>query len=221
MIEIASLEIADPPALWGEVGFTVEGDVCVVGSVAIHLGGTGAGITSWALREVGDHLRLDGADLDGLPTTTATEVAAGPPHANGVRVIDHLVVSTPDLDRTVLALEHAGLSLRRRRETERVVQCFFRMGDVILEVVGGPPGAPARPGPARFFGLAFTADDLAQTARVIGPALHAPKDAVQRGRQIATLDRTAGSSVPLAFMSPEPPRASDEVDVDELEPGPA
>jgi hypothetical protein len=34
--------------------------------------------------------------------------------------------------------------------------------------------------------------------------LHGAKDAVQKGRRIATLDKEAGSSVAHAFMSPGP-----------------
>ena len=40
------------------------------------------------------------------------------------------------------------------------------------------------------------------TGKVIGEALHAPKDAVQAGRQIATLDTSAGSTIGIAVMSP-------------------
>lgn len=187
MPRIASLGVADPPALWSALGFHVDSALCRVGSVEIRLDAPGRGITSWTLA----------ADIDGLPTPDA---AASSIHPNGVQSIDHLVVLTPAMDRTVAALEAAGLPLRRRRETERTVQSFFRMGEVILEVVAGPPGQ----GPARFFGLAFTCADLEATAGVIGPQLHPAKDAVQPGRRIATLDRTAGSTVPLAFMSPEP-----------------
>jgi hypothetical protein len=41
---------------------------------------------------------------------------------------------------------------------------------------------------------------------VLGPRLLPAIDAVQPGRRIATLDRSAGSSVAMAFLSPEPTR---------------
>jgi hypothetical protein len=56
--------------------------------------------------------------------------------------------------------------------------------------------------PARFFGLAFTSEDLDLTAKTMGQALHTPKDAVQPGRRIATLDKSAGSTIGIAIMSP-------------------
>jgi hypothetical protein len=43
---------------------------------------------------------------------------------------------------------------------------------------------------------------MALTARVLGDRLGEPRPAVQEGRTIATLKRDAGSSVPLAFMTP-------------------
>jgi hypothetical protein len=76
---------------------------------------------------------------------------------------------------------------------------------VIVEVIGAPEPAEGTAGrPAGFFGLAFTVTDLDATAAWLGPRLHPAKDAVQPGRRIATLDRAAGSTVAIAFMSPGP-----------------
>lgn len=81
-------------------------------------------------------------------------------------------------------------------------QAFFRLGEIVLEVVG--PREPAGEGAPRFFGLAWTVRDLDETAASLAERLHPPKDAVQPGRRIATLDKAAGSSVAMAFMSPPP-----------------
>jgi hypothetical protein len=117
--------------------------------------------------------------------------------------LDHLVVMTPDIGRTTGAIEAAGLELRRTRETDQYGpsfrQTFFKLGDVILEVIG--PVEPRDDRPARFYGLAFTVADLDATAAFLGDRLRPAKDAVQPGRRIATLDRDAGSSLPIAFMS--------------------
>ena len=88
-------------------------------------------------------------------------------------------------------------------------QLFFRLGEVILEVVGQPDVAGA--GDPGFFGLAITVTDLDATARLLGEHLGAAKDAVQEGRRIATLrHRDLGMSVATAFMSPEPPRTAEQ-----------
>jgi hypothetical protein len=83
-------------------------------------------------------------------------------------------------------------------------QGFFKHGAVVLEVIG--PAQPAGDGPARLWGLAFTVADLDATAVFLGDRLHPPKDAVQEGRRIATVDKSAGSTVPIAFMSGMPAR---------------
>lgn len=199
MGDLTTLAVADAPELWQQLGFTVHSrDVCTVGAVHHALGAPGQGIAGWS---------LSGATggVDGLPTVEPVTTALLSPdaHPNGVVTLDHLVVVTPDLGRTIDALENVGLTLRRTRDAGRMHQAFFRLGEVILEVVGPPPasGRPASDDPARFYGLAFTVADLEGTAAFLGDRLRPIKEAVQPGRRIATLDRAAGSTVAMAFMS--------------------
>ena len=195
MPTLATLDIGDAPEVWSSIGFAVDGLNCVVDGVVHRLGCDGSGVIAWALGG------LDGpVPVAGLPSTeAATSGSSGSPHANGVVALDHLVVSTPDLDRTIEDLESRGIELRRVRDAGRGArQAFFKLGDVVLEIVG----APNRVGDApRFWGLAFTVADLDATAAFLGDRLRPAKDAVQPGRRIATLDRAAGSTVPIAFMS--------------------
>jgi hypothetical protein len=149
--------------------------------------------------------RIDGLDTVADPPPVDDDATGRSAcHPNGVTAIDHLVVATPDLDRTVRALEVAGLQLRRTREGEayghRMRQAFFKLGSVVLEIAGPP--SPMGEGPAGFFGVAFTVADLDTTAALLGSRLHPAKDAVQPGRRIATLDKAAGSTTGIAFMSP-------------------
>ncbi len=58
--------------------------------------------------------------------------------------------------------------------------------------------------PARFWGLALRVEDLDETVRLLGDRVGEIRPAVQRGRRIASLCRTAGLTVPLAFMSATP-----------------
>ena len=204
MAYIASIQVADPPEVWTELGFTVDGGRSQVGTVVHELvgGGPGKGLLAWAL-DAAD-LADDTDELDGLPTSSGTVAAAGPPdHPNGAVSIDHVVAVTPDLERTIKTFETAGIECRRLRDTGRGrTQAFFRLGEVILELVG--PNEPTGDGPAQFFGLAFTVADLDATAAYLGERLHPAKEAVQPGRRIATLDKSAGSTVAMAFMSAEP-----------------
>jgi hypothetical protein len=121
-----------------------------------------------------------------------------------------LVAVSPDLDRSVRALQTAGLDLRRIREQPTPAgaprQAFFRLGEVILELVQEPDEVVAtRPdgtdGPARFWGLALLSDDLERTVGRLGERCGEIRPAIQPGRRIATLRRSAGLAVPVALMS--------------------
>ncbi|HEX4188779.1 MAG TPA: hypothetical protein VHY83_12855 [Solirubrobacteraceae bacterium] len=206
---IAELTLADEPASWRELGFTVTGGSCRIGAVGLRLAGgqAGRGIVDWSLRG------LASVELDGLPTSRADgpleEIEPSAPHPNGVVAIDHVVAVSPDLDRSVAALQAAGLDLRRRREEPTPAgaprQAFFRLGEVILEVVQEPDDVIERAGgpdrPAFFWGLALRAEDLERTVEGLGELAGSVRPAVQPGRRIATLRRSAGLAVPLALIS--------------------
>ena len=144
---VDELFIAGSPEPWATAGFAVSGDTCEVGSVRLRFGGEGRGILAWSVRDVNGH------GLDGLDTRASVEPpAAAGPHPNGTLSIDHLVVISPDLDRTAGVLREAGFDFRRLREGDTPGgsrrQAFFRMGEVLLEVVEAPPAdTPVRRGP--------------------------------------------------------------------------
>lgn len=200
----------DAPDAWRACGFEVDGDLCALGEARLRLTGEG-GPLAWTLRGI------DSTELDGLPTSRSDRPAEAPgePHPNGVTGLDHLVAISPDLDRTVAALEGAGLDLRRVREEPTPAgaprQAFFRVGRPILEVVQEPPEAIERGGgtgrPAFFWGLALRTPDLEESVARIGPErVGEPRDAVQPGRRIATLRRDAGLGLPVALITPPPAR---------------
>jgi hypothetical protein len=203
------LTLADDPERWRALGFTVSGAECRLGGVGLRLAGAqaGRGVLGWSLREISS------TELDGLPTSESQRPAdlsepAGE-HPNGIVAIDHVVVVSPALDRSVRALEAAGLDLRRRREEPTPAgaprQAFLRLGEVILEVVQEPDDVLQREGggerPAFFWGLALRAPDLERTVEGLGDRVGSIRPAVQPGRRIATLRRSAGLAVPVALMS--------------------
>jgi hypothetical protein len=207
MPTIDEIAIADEPSSWAELGFSVDGQVCEIAGVRLRLAGRGAGegIVGWSLRD------LAGEDLDGLPTTGSTAPVRPPAlaHPNGVLEIDHIVAISPDFPRSVAALEAAGLDLRRIREEPTAAggprQAFFRLGRELLEMIQEPEEITTREGgperPVRFWGLALLVDDIDRTVELLAP--HAPpaRAAVQAGRRISTLKRSAGLAVPIALMS--------------------
>jgi hypothetical protein len=207
MVTIDEIALAEDPGRWEALGFALDGAAVALGTVRLTLAGreAGSGILGWSLRGG------DGTELDGLPTSVSTNAQRGgaPEHPNGVSAIDHVVAFSPRLDRSVRALREGGLDLRRIREQPTPAgaprQAFFRLGEVILEVVQIPEQALARAGgqdaPARFWGLALLTSDVERTARSLGERVSEIRPAVQPERRIATLRRSAGLAVPVALMS--------------------
>ena len=204
---IDELTLAEEPERWAALGFAVSDGCCQLAGVRVRLAGSGVGrgIVGWSLRD------LASTELDGLPTS-ASDRPASPPaltQPNGVIGIDHIVAVSPDLDRSMLALRAAGLDLRRVREQPTPAgaprQAFFRLGREILELVQEPQEVVQRSGgtdrPARLWGLALLVDDLDRTVELLAPHVPPARAAVQPGRRIATVARTAGLGMALALMS--------------------
>jgi hypothetical protein len=208
---IDELVLADEPERWDAIGFDVRDDCVALGTVRLRLAGAdaGRGILSWSLRGIAC------TELDGLATTLSdsAQPAAASVHPNGIAAIDHIVAMTPALDRSIRALQAAGLDLRRIREEPTPAgaprQAFFRLGGEILEVVQEPEQIVEQRGddrPARLWGLALIAEDLDRTVQSLGAYAGQAGDAVQAGRRIATIKRSAGLAMPVALMSREPGR---------------
>ncbi|MGV0627031.1 glyoxalase [Mycolicibacter minnesotensis] len=201
-VTVDELHLADPAQTWRSAGFSVDPDgICRVGEVRLRLAGGGTGILGWALRG----LSQDGP-LDGIPTSRSAAAAAEPAtHPNGVTSIDHIVLLSPNLSRTGEALAAVGLQPRRVRDGELggrpMRQIFYRLGAVILEVVGSPD--TAADGPSSLWGITYVVADIEATASFFGERTLPVKDAVQPGRRITTLrHRDLGMSVRTALISP-------------------
>lgn len=208
-VSIDEFVVGDAIDSWASAGFAVDRDGVVrVGGIRIRLAGAeaGTGILGWSLRGLDPgSTGVEHGDLDGVATTRSERPAAEPAvHPNGVLCVDHAVLLTPDLSRTVAALGEIGLRPRRERDAELagkpIRQVFYRLGEAILEVVG-PPGA-SDPGPSRLWGLTFTVADLDETAAFFGDHATPVKEAVQPGRRITTLRHQDFSvSVATALIS--------------------
>ena len=178
---LTEIRVAADPAAWARAGFSVLDESVSVGEVAIEFVGGDGGIVDWTLSD----------ERQDLPA---------PAHANGVAEIDHVVMLTPSLERTVDDLEGKGIELRRIREGETGMgtyrQAFFRVGRPILEVVEADA-------PVRLWGITFTTTDIDTAAELLGDKLGRVKDAVQPGRRIATVRKEAGLGLPVALISPK------------------
>ncbi|MHB1128971.1 MAG: VOC family protein [Ilumatobacteraceae bacterium] len=164
------------------------------------------GLYSWVLSDA----PRDIPSIDGLVTTYVDDVPALNVEnisevTNGFQLqiagVDHVVVNTPDLQRTSDALANAtGAPLKRVRDVGNgAQQGFHRLGGVIVEIVSTPQTLV---GPAVFWGLVFVVDDLEAVFNHVGPdVLSPPKPAVQPGRNIATFRSAAQLGVPCALMT--------------------
>ena len=146
------------------------------------------------------------ADVNPAAASTPTHAPRAAPaeHPNGVIAIDHAVLLSPDPDRTVAAMAAVGERPRRERRGELggqpIRQIFFRLGEVIVEVVGAP--AAAGDGPSTLWGITYVTADIDATAEFFGEHTAAVKPAVQPGRRITTVrHRDLGISVRTAMIS--------------------
>ena len=197
---LTDIRLAADPAAWREAGFACDDGGCLVGDVRLEFVAGERGIVDWALTDA------RAAGIDGLPTRLGGGTPAGgdgPGHPNRVVGIDHVVVMTPRLERTIEAFEDAGVELRRIREGDTGMgafrQAFFRLGRPILEVV--ETERAGEDAPARFWGITFATADLDGAAELLGDRLGRVKDAVQPGRRIATVREEAGLGLPVALIS--------------------
>ena len=211
-VVLDALVVDEGPAPWRAAGFDVHGasdgtgflSLAGVdgGIVSIGCAGDGAGHDRWALR-------VDGAahlgTVDGIGAVRVGPAVTSGPHPNGAVSLDHVVVRSPNLDRTTEAFGAIGLELRRTRDVPfgevPMQQRFFRTENAILELVG--PAAPTGNGPASLWGIAVVVDDIDASAASLGEHCSVPKDAVQPGRRIATVrTRELGIGLTIALMTP-------------------
>jgi hypothetical protein len=205
---IEHILVGGEPAAWERLGMRVVDDTIWLYGASVRFVDAEPGVRGWTMSGLdaaaGDRFDIDGLDTLAVAPATPTWVD----HPLGVIEIDHVVVTTDDLERTSSAIEAATASpCRRIRETDVVRQGFHRLGNVIVEVVeprhadsGSSGGAEAHDG-AAFFGLAFNLEDIDRVSEYDDDLIGAPKAAVQPGRQIATVRRDAGLGPPVAFMS--------------------
>lgn len=200
-LRLAALRVPGGADPWRALGFTVVADTIGLGNGAIRVG---AAQCSLELASAGHDVATRDVDtVDGVAVTfgAGADCVA---HPNGAVELDHIVVMTDVVERTSALIEEVlGLEQRRLRETETVRQAFHRFAAApdgargcIVEVVE----RPARPG-AAIWGVVVIVDDIDRTVAESSGRIGAPKAAVQRGRRIASVRRTAGLPLAVAVMS--------------------
>ena len=209
MTTIAEFEIGGQIEPWNAIGLNFASpDRAFVGNTWLRFNSQLApGLHSWAL--FADASESQCETIDGLATNFLDHVPSAPAHndvsSGGPRLdivgVDHVVINTPNLQRTSDAIALAtGAQLKRVRGAGAgVQQGFHRLGGVVIEIVSSPKMSP---GDATFWGLVLTVDNIDAMYDFVGPdVLSAPKPAVQPGRRIATFRSGAQLGLPFALMT--------------------
>jgi hypothetical protein len=201
---IGELVIGGSRANWAQVGINFsQAGVFAIGEIGLRIDETlPPGMHSWTLSNIDSTIK----SIDGISTTGNVANERIEHHdAQGFVLmplgIDHVVVNTPDLERTSDALHEAtGAELKRIRDAGNGVrQGFHRLGDVIIEIVSAPS---MQAGDASLWGFVLNVADVNDVAAYLGPdVLSPPKPAVQKNRLIATFRGAVGLGVPVALMS--------------------
>ena len=200
---VAEVVLADDAATWGALGFAVDGAVrsrwtawrC--GSPGARRGRGCSGSRSTARPPA----RRSTASRGWSPARRRPPAA----HPNGVCAVDHVVVRTPSVPRTVRALQDAGLDLRATRDVPLapatggpLQQAFLLAGACVVEVVGPPAPGDAGDGGAALWGRHAR---RARPRRARAPAGPAARPAC------ATRCSPAGASRPLPRRPASPARS--------------
>ena len=216
-VTIDELLIADEPDRWAALGFTVDGGRCQLGGVRLAFTGPepGRGIVGWSLRGVASTRARRAAD-----DAVRSGRRSAPRQRARRTACSRSITSSRSHRRSSAACgrsQAAGLDLRRVREEPTPAgaprQAFFRLGEVILEVVAGARGgrrARRRGGAA---GALLGPRAARRGARAHGRAAGRARGPDARGGAAGPaasppLRRSAGLTVPLALMSaPARPRS--------------
>ena len=200
---VCELVIGGAPTGWEAIGihFSKE-NRCLLADVSLRIDSTLApGLHAWSISEID----ASTTQIDGITTSLATNAATTQATPNSgfslyVVGVDHVVINTPNLQRTSDALAQlTGAPLKRTRDAGNgVTQGFHKLGSVVVELVT-MPSMPE--GPASLWGFVLNVQDLDGIAAHLGPdVLSPPKPAVQPGRRIATFRSAAALGVPVALM---------------------
>ena len=201
-VRLAAIDVGGDAAPWQAIGLALDaGRRIPFANGALEFVSGASGIAALAI----DGIDSLAHDIEGISLRSGA-VAPAIDHPLGVFEIDHVVIMTDSLERTSGAVTEAlGLECRRIRETDTVRQAFHRFADqggvrgCIIELVEN-----ARVQQPALFGLVLNLADLDGAAARLGPDLIGePKPAVQPGRRIATVRRSAGLGVAMALMTPD------------------
>lgn len=237
---LIAVNVADDAEAWSTAGFTVSpsssssSTTCSIriGTADFVLLGSSARkpdeypVQSWLFYRKGDpvdgeiHHDIDGLDIrttGRLPTKPSGSTA--PTHENKVTTIDHIVIQSIDVRKTVAEFR-AKLGMEPRRlggvgpMRKGLLFAFYKFAEdgCVIEIVG-PDGTDPNVKPAspktRLWGTTFNVSDMKASHATLDKRGAAKRliAAVQGGRSIYTLDnKKIGVGMDMAFISKDGPK---------------
>lgn len=205
---LAELLLPGTPEGWVAIGFSVADRAFQVGGVICSVDEKPA---RWAFSsEIGGSTEIGGIETSLVGKGTDRD--APTEHINQCSKVDHVVIASERPEEIRAKLETLGFVCRGERvasqATDGRYQCFFWSGKVLLELVGHGVSNDADPARAVLWGVTFVVPDFGWVASLSDGILGEPRDAVQQGRQIATVRRDHGLGIEVAFMTPHIKAAS-------------
>jgi len=180
---ITELRIADDPELWNDLGFRVGNGRCRVGTVDLVLSGSdsGRGITGWTWAGVAAESRPSGEQFGRIDTQfvdAPAETVTAAPHPNSVIGMFYVVLFGPSHAEAAAAVARLGVDMSKPivmgAPDQPRLRSLAPAGGIEVEVIGPETADPDSPGKWRLWGVIIEVDDL---------------------------DKSAGSSLAIAFMS--------------------
>lgn len=203
MARLVALHAGGPRIAWQSLFPAADSSSYLLADVRLDIDDNAApGLHGWTINAGRD----DVVSLDGIHTTLVSDapvLAKTSPIGKQLAVgLDHVVVTTDNIDRTSDAIESVlGLEVRRERQLGNgAVQRFHKMDNTIIEVVAGPHVAHSG---SSLWGMVVSVDDLFELCEEVGDGVASPpKKATQPGRYISTVKSSVGLGIPFALMTP-------------------
>ena len=198
---IAELHVGDDSEVWAHLGFNIEDNRCRIGTTDVVFREGQPGIHAWALRGA------QPSNFGSLPTNYVESPIPGRAlvHPNSSSGLHHVVLMVPEFEQGRSALTEAGVAVSPGKvfgsADKQLLRSAPMMGDFELELIG-----PEKEDGSRrwdLWGLVIAVEDIDVTAELLGGLLGRVKPAVQPRRRIATVSKSAGLGVAIAFLGPE------------------
>jgi hypothetical protein len=215
---LTTLTLGDMPEAWRKAGFSVSNDTVVVGDISIRLTGAGGG-----LRQIGFSgcSMAHPLQLPGVETVIAPTRAQQVLHPNTTTSLAEVVLYAQRLQEFVTGMRRAGVQTHKRRDPQPIgdhsVATFLFPGQKLRLLVFGPNDEASDPSrnPKMWMmghGLGHGSTELTgylplvrehPPPGVVSDCVGPSKEAVQKGRRIATLPAGTieGLTGTFAFLS--------------------